>query len=307
MITNLFLEISDQGKSPFRRITNHKEKSICITIVPTSDNREITSISYVANLGETIKRDFSDQLDQLYFQLSSDLNSEKQLLDRILEITESDDETTIQKSIDSFVLGISAYLVTINLLSMDEFWKSKAFQVDTWSQYKGVEVSTLNQNFFQHLRTILKILITVFPESDSVEKTIFREVIGFLNGWGHIFEQGPIIDRTESMMDLLNNYFIFISVQMENLRKDRIRFAQEMESKKNELLHGYRFELLNAEKSDTTGLLSLSNRVDDLSHYLTTNPFSLFELNCRVAKIEALLNNGEDKSKSGLDQQSAID
>jgi len=198
-----FIESSEDGESIMsaRVIFNDGNQRFSTTM-----NTELQNVSLFLN-SETLKEgSLVDKISQyLTFYNENDLSA---LFLPFLSDTASNSTisvptgSSVQKGVDSFVVGLVMYLAALKFLLEDNIYRDLPFHFTL--PYYNVNENCMNCNMFKYMCYPATAIATHGVISGS--RILFEQILTFCNEWGPVFDEGPAMDYEPAILDTVSGY-----------------------------------------------------------------------------------------------------
>jgi hypothetical protein len=215
------IENDSSHHSLFPHVPVHEEplKSIQILIVPGRSGQEISRLEVFYD-GVVRVIDDEANIASLSFHLKEPhelghkdrKKKKKGLYQALLALAGSDAE------VQSLVEGIVCYLSFFALAEMESFHDLLPLHFSIPALTEG---NLMNENMFHYMEVPLHSLhhVATSPLQDLV-----GAILNFINRWGHLFQEGPVVDRSrvimETMAGTVRAHSIILQSKVDQIHRD---------------------------------------------------------------------------------------
>jgi len=221
----------------------------------TTLNNEVQNVGLFLN-SETLKEgNLADKVAQyLSFYSEADVSdmARDPLVDTSGAIMNPTVDNPLQMGLDAFVIGVAGYLASLKFLLEDDVYANLPFSFSL--PFHTVNENVLNTNMFKYMSHPCTAVVTHSTYCSS--RLLLDHILRFCNEWGPIFDDGPTMDFTPSILDTVSGYCKLTVTDMSDFQQNALMLRDEMSNLQSELRTGGE-EMLENVKTNVKHMVSL--------------------------------------------------
>lgn len=246
----------------------------------TTLNNEVQNVGLFLN-SETLKEgNLADKVAQyLSFYSETDVSdmARDPLEDTSGAVVNPTVDNPLQMGLDAFVIGVSGYLASLKFLLEDDVYANLPFSFTL--PFHTVNENVLNTNMFKYMAHPCTAVVTHSTYCSS--RLLLDHILRFCNEWGPIFDAGPAMDFTPSILDTVSGYCKLTVTDMSDFQQNTLTLRDEMSNLQSELRNGGE-EILENVKTGMEHMVSLlkdemAKEFEDREQHMRSKMEDLFE------------------------------